>query len=169
MKKIPIGVDDFKKLIENNALYIDKTKFIIELLDDAAEVKLFTRPRRFGKTLNMSTLKYFFDIKNANENRKLFNGLDIEKSVYISEQGKYPVIFISMKGIKTKDWEHCLYDLKGLIGDLYNEFEYIREVLNESELNTFNKIWLKEDIAEYKNALKILTTCLLYTSDAADD
>ena len=159
MKKIPIGVDDFKKLIENNALYIDKTKFIIELLDDAAEVKLFTRPRRFGKTLNMSTLKYFFDIKNANENRKLFNGLDIEKSVYISEQGKYPVIFISMKGIK-KDWEHCLYDLKGLIGDLYNEFEYIREVLNESELNTFNKIWLKEDIAEYKNALKILTTYL---------
>ena len=160
MKKIPIGVDDFKKLIENNALYIDKTKFIIELLDDAAEVKLFTRPRRFGKTLNMSTLKYFFDIKNANENRRLFNGLDIEKSVYISEQGKYPVIFISMKGIKTKNWEHCLYDLKGLIGDLYNEFEYIREVLNESELNTFNKIWLKEDIAEYKNALKILTTYL---------
>ena len=160
MKKIPIGVDDFKKLIENNALYIDKTKFITELLDDAAEVKLFIRPRRFGKTLNMSTLKYFFDIKNANENRRLFNGLDIEKSVYISEQGKYPVIFISMKGIKTKDWEHCLYDLKGLIGDLYNEFEYIREVLNESELNTFNKIWLKEDIAEYKNALKILTTYL---------
>ena len=160
MKKIPIGVDDFKKLIENNALYIDKTKFIIELLDDAAEVKLFTRPRRFGKTLNMSTLKYFFDIKNANENRRLFNGLDIEKSVYISEQGKYPVIFISMKGIKTKNWEYCLYDLKGLIGDLYNEFEYIREVLNESELNTFNKIWLKEDIAEYKNALKILTTYL---------
>ena len=160
MKKIPIGVDDFKKLIENNALYIDKTKFITELLDDAAEVKLFIRPRRFGKTLNMSTLKYFFDIKNASENRKLFNGLDIEKSVYISEQGKYPVIFISMKGIKTKNWEYCLYDLKGFIGDLYNEFEYIREVLNESELNTFNKIWLKEDIAEYKNALKILTTYL---------
>lgn len=160
MKKIPIGVDDFKKLIENNALYIDKTKFITELLDDAAEVKLFIRPRRFGKTLNMSTLKYFFDIKNVSENRKLFNGLDIEKSVYISEQGKYPVIFISMKGIKTKNWEHCLYDLKGLIGDLYNEFEYIREVLNESELNTFSKIWLKEDIAEYKNALKILTTYL---------
>ena len=160
MKKIPIGVDDFKKLIENNALYIDKTKFITELLDDAAEVKLFIRPRRFGKTLNISTLKYFFDIKNASENRKLFNGLDIEKSVYISEQGKYPVIFISMKGIKTKNWEYCLYDLKGLIGDLYNEFEYIREVLNESELNTFNKIWLKEDIAEYKNALKILTTYL---------
>ena len=160
MKKIPIGVDDFKKLIENNDLYIDKTKFIIELLDDAAEVKLFTRPRRFGKTLNMSTLKYFFDIKNANENRRLFNGLDIEKSVYISEQGKYPVIFISMKGIKAITWKDYLYDLKILIGDLYNEFEFIRDVLNESELNSFNKIWLKEDVAEYKNALKNLTTFL---------
>ena len=160
MKKIPIGVDDFKKLIENNAYYIDKTKFIADILDDAAEVKLFTRPRRFGKTLNMSTLKYFFDIQNANENRKLFNGLDIEKSEYFSEQGKHPVIFISMKGIKAITWKDYLYDLKILIGDLYNEFEFIRDVLNESELNSFNKIWLKEDIAEYKNALKNLTAFL---------
>ena len=160
MKKIPIGVDDFKKLIENNAYYIDKTKFIADILDDAAEVKLFTRPRRFGKTLNMSTLKYFFDIQNANENRKLFNGLDIEKSEYFSEQGKHPVIFISMKGIKAITWKDYLYDLKILIGDLYNEFEFIRDVLNESELNSFNKIWLKEDVAEYKNALKNLTAFL---------
>ena len=137
MKKIPIGVDDFKKLIENNAYYIDKTKFIADILDDAAEVKLFTRPRRFGKTLNMSTLKYFFDIQNADENRKLFNGLDIEKSEYFSEQGKHPVIFISMKGIKAITWKDYLYDLKILIGDLYNEFEFIRDVLNESELNSF--------------------------------
>jgi len=160
MKKIPIGVDDFKKLIENNAYYIDKTKFIADILDDAAEVKLFTRPRRFGKTLNMSTLKYFFDIQNADENRKLFNGLDIEKSEYFSEQGKHPVIFISMKGIKAITWKDYLYDLKILIGDLYNEFEFIRDVLNESELNSFNKIWLKEDVAEYKNALKNLTAFL---------
>ena len=160
MKKIPIGVDNFKKLIENNAYYIDKTKFIADILNDAAEVKLFTRPRRFGKTLNMSTLKYFFDIQNANENRKLFNGLDIEKSEYFSEQGKHPVIFISMKGIKAITWKDYLYDLKILIGDLYNEFEFIRDVLNESELNSFNKIWLKEDVAEYKNALKNLTAFL---------
>ena len=160
MKKIPIGVDDFKKLIENNAYYIDKTKFIADILNDAAEVKLFTRPRRFGKTLNMSTLKYFFDIQNADENRKLFNGLDIEKSEYFSEQGKHPVIFISMKGIKAITWKDYLYDLKILIGDLYNEFEFIRDVLNESELNSFNKIWLKEDVAEYKNALKNLTAFL---------
>ena len=160
MKKIPIGVENFKEIISNDFYYIDKTKSIEDILNDGSKVKLFTRPRRFGKTLNMSTLKYFFDIQNANENRKLFNGLDIEKSEYFSEQGKHPVIFISMKGIKAITWKDYLYDLKILIGDLYNEFEFIRDVLNESELNSFNKIWLKEDIAEYKNALKNLTAFL---------
>ena len=101
MKKIPIGVENFKEIISNDFYYIDKTKSIEDILNDGSKVKLFTRPRRFGKTLNMSTLKYFFDINNAVKNRKLFNGLDIEKSEYISEHGKYPVIFISMKGIKA--------------------------------------------------------------------
>ena len=160
MKKIPIGVDDFKKLIENNAYYIDKTKFIADILNDAAEVKLFTHPRRFGKTLNMSTLKYFFDIQNKDENRKLFNGLDIEKSQYISEQGKYPVIFISMKGIKAPNWEDYLFQIKTLIKELYNEFSFIREILNKSELDSFDKIWLKKDDGEYSNALKNLTAYL---------
>ena len=63
MKKLPIGIDDFKKLIEKNAYYIDKTEYIEKILDDISEVKLFIRPRRFGKTLNMLTLKYFFDIE----------------------------------------------------------------------------------------------------------
>ena len=160
MKKIPIGVDDFKKLIENNAYYIDKTKFIADILNDAAEVKLFTRPRRFGKTLNMSTFKYFFDIQNKDENRKLFNGLDIEKSQYLSEQGKYPVIFISMKGIKAPNWEDYLFQIKTLIKELYNEFSFIREILNKSELDSFDKIWLKKDDGEYSNALKNLTAYL---------
>ena len=160
MKKIPIGVDDFKKLIENNAYYIDKTKFIADILADAAEVKLFTRPRRFGKTLNMSSLKYFFDINNAVENRKLFNGLDIEKSEYISEHGKYPVIFISMKGIKATTWLASLFAIKGLIAELYNEFEFIRDILNKAELEKFDKIWLKKDDGEYENALKNLTAFL---------
>ncbi len=160
MKKIPIGVDDFKKLIENNAYYIDKTKFIADILDDAAEVKLFTRPRRFGKTLNMSTLKYFFDIQNKDENRKLFNGLDIEKSQYMLEQGKYPVIFISMKGIKATTWLASLFAIKGLIAELYNEFEFIRDILNKAELEKFDKIWLKKDDGEYENALKNLTAFL---------
>ena len=160
MKKIPIGIDDFKKLRENSAYYVDKTKFISEILDDGAEVKLFTRPRRFGKTLNMSMLKYFFDIDNAEENRKLFSELDIEKSEYFSEQGQYPVIFISLKGIKSNSWEECLFDLKSLISNLYNEFEFIRASLNESELKEFNKIWFKKDDGEYKNALRNLTAYL---------
>ncbi|WP_026747614.1 AAA family ATPase [Leptotrichia trevisanii] len=160
MKKIPIGIDDFKKLRENSAYYVDKTKLISEILDDGAEVKLFTRPRRFGKTLNMSMLKYFFDIDNAEENRKLFSELDIEKSEYFSEQGQYPVIFISLKGIKSNSWEECLFDLKSLISNLYNEFEFVRASLNESELKEFNKIWFKKDDGEYKNALRNLTAYL---------
>ena len=103
MEKIPIGINDFKTLIENNYYYIDKTKFIEDILEDGSKVKLLNRPRRFGKTINMTTLKYFFDIKNAEENRKLFNNLYIEKSKYISEQGKYPVIYISFKDLKAKN------------------------------------------------------------------
>ena len=87
MKKIPVGIDDFKEIINNSCYYVDKTKFITNILDDGSKVKLFTRPRRFGKTLNMSMLKYFFDIHNSKENKELFNGLDIEKTKHFSEQG----------------------------------------------------------------------------------
>ena len=81
MKKgIGIGIEDFKKIIEEDCYYFDKTNYIEELLKDRTEIKLFTRPRRFGKTLNMTTLKYFFDVKNAEENRKLFKDLYIGKS-----------------------------------------------------------------------------------------
>ena len=160
MKKIPIGVDDFKEIISNDFYYVDKTKSIEDILSDGSKVKLFTRPRRFGKTLNMSTLKYFFDIQNADENRKLFNGLDIEKSEYFSEQGKHPVIFISMKGIKATTWLASLFAIKGLIAELYNEFEFIRDILNKAELEKFDKIWLKKDNGEYEKALKNLTAFL---------
>ena len=92
-KGIGIGIDDFRKIIKEDCYYFDKTNYIKELLKDRTEIKLFTRPRRFGKTLNMSTLKYFFDVKNAEENRKLFKDLYIEKSEYFKEQGQYPVYF----------------------------------------------------------------------------
>ena len=104
MKKLAIGIDDFRKIIKEDCYYIDKTKFIEDILEDGSGVKLINRPRRFGKTLNMTTLKYFFDIENAEENRKLFNNLYIEKSKYIEEQGKHPVIFLSLKEIKGKTW-----------------------------------------------------------------
>ena len=112
MKRIGIGVSDFKKIIEEEFYYFDKTSFIDEIIQDGAEVKLFTRPRRFGKTLNMSMLKYFFDIKEAEENRKLFKGLYIEKTESYKEQGQYPVIFLSLKDLKASTWEEMKKDIK---------------------------------------------------------
>ena len=160
MKRLAIGIDDFRKIIKEDCYYVDKTKFIEAVLEDASNVKLFTRPRRFGKTLNMSMLKYFFDVRESEENRKLFNGLDIEKSKYIDEQGKYPTILISLKSIKYETWEESLEQLKSLISNLYNEFEYIRESLNESEIELFNDIWFKKENGEYANSLKNLTSFL---------
>ena len=160
MKRLAIGIDDFRKIIKEDCYYVDKTKFIEAVLEDASNVKLFTRPRRFGKTLNMSMLKYFFGVRDSEENRKLFNGLDIEKSKYINEQGKYPTILISLKSIKYKTWEESLEQLKSLLSNLYNEFEYIRECLNESEIELFNDIWFKKENGEYANSLKNLTSFL---------
>ena len=160
MKKIPIGIDDFKKIRENSYYYIDKTNFIEEIGKNVGKTLLFTRPRRFGKTLNMSMLKYFFDIKNKEENKKLFQNLYIENSDFFKEQGAYPVVYISLKGIKADTWESSFFLIKSLISSIYNEFEYIREKLNESQLESFNKIWLKKDDGEYRNALKNLTSFL---------
>ena len=161
MKKIPIGVENFKEIITNNYYYVDKTKFIEEILNDGSKIKLFTRPRRFGKTLNMSTIKHFFDIKNNEENRKLFNNLDIEKSVYIKEQGQYPIIFISMKGIKDITWEEAKSSLKILISKLYSEFKYLLDDLDEFDLPRFKKYLLADiDFANLKNALEFLTRVL---------
>ena len=161
MKKgLGIGIEDFKEIIYENCYYIDKTMYIEDLIKDKSKIKLFTRPRRFGKTLNMLTLKYFFDIENKEENRKLFKNLYIEKTESFKEQGQYPIIFISLKGLKEKTWENCFNEIKALISKLYNEFEFIKKVLNESELNIFDKIWLKKDDGEYTNALKNLTSFL---------
>ena len=161
MKKIPIGVENFKEIITNNYYYVDKTKFIEKILNDGSKIKLFTRPRRFGKTLNMSTIKHFFDIKNNEENRKLFNNLDIEKSVYIKEQGQYPVIFVSMKGIKDITWEEAKSSLKILISKLYSEFKYLLDDLDEFDLPRFKKYLLADiDFANLKNALEFLTRVL---------
>ena len=109
MKKgIGIGIEDFREIIREDWYYVDKTNYIEELLKDKTKIKLFTRPRRFGKTLNMTTLKYFFDVKNAEENRKLFKDLYIEKSEYFKEQGQYPVIFITLKDLKKILGNECI-------------------------------------------------------------
>ena len=161
MKKgIGVGIEDFKKIIEEDCYYFDKTNYIEELLKDRTEIKLFTRPRRFGKTLNMTTLKYFFDVRNAEENKKLFKNLYIEKSEYFKEQGQYPVIFITMKDLKKNTWEQMNFAAKSLISNLYNEFEFIREKLNEKDLIEFEKIWFKKEDGDYDNSLRLLSEYL---------
>ena len=162
MKKgIGIGVDDFSEVIKENCYYIDKTKWIGEILEDKSKIKLFTRPRRFGKTLNMSMLKYFFDIENKEENKKLFSGLDIEKSEYMSEQGQYPVIFISLKSIKAKTWEEAIQEIRLLVLELFSEYKYLLEDLDEYDLPRFKKYLMgNADFSELKNALLFLTRML---------
>ena len=161
MKKgIGVGIEDFRKIIREDCYYFDKTNYIEELLKDRTEIKLFTRPRRFGKTLNMSTLKYFFDIKNAEENRKLFKDLYIEKSEYFKEQGQYPVIFITLKDFKKNTWEEMNFEIKELLRNLYDEFNFIRDTLSISDLREFDKIWLKEEDANYDSSLLNLTKYL---------
>lgn len=155
-KPLPIGIDDFKTIIEEDYYYADKTKMIESLLDDGAGVTLFTRPRRFGKTLNMSMLNYFFNLKNKEENRKLFENLYISKSKYMDQQGEYPVIYLSFKDIKALNWEKCYYLTRRLITYLYNEFEFLREKLNKKDLSDFDKVWLDEEGADWENSLKNL-------------
>ena len=159
-KKLPIGISDFKEIIENNYYYFDKTKFIENILEDGSKVKLFTRPRRFGKTLNISMLKYFFDIKNKDENRKLFENLEISKSEYFEKQGNFFVISISFKNYDAENWESGFNTIKNEIKLLYNEFYLIRDNLNQSDLADFDAIWLKKDDADWINSLFNLTRYL---------
>ena len=161
LKGLPIGREDFKEIRENSFYYVDKTKYIEELLLDGTQVKLFCRPRRFGKTLSMSTLRYFFDIKNGEENRKLFDGLYISNSPMMSEQGKYPVIFITMKGIIGRDLEEVIKDIEVKIYELYNRYFFIEERLNPNAREVFNRLARKEgSIAEIKSSLRFLTQFL---------
>ncbi|QYR64420.1 AAA family ATPase [Fusobacterium animalis] len=161
MKRIGIGLSDFKHLIEEDFYYFDKTKFIDEIIKDGAQVKLFTRPRRFGKTLNMSMLKYFFDIKEAEENRKLFKNLYIEKTESFKEQGQYPVIFLSLKDLKATTWEEMEKGIKSTISRLFLDHRYLLNDLDKFDTITFENIIMKNtNIEDLKEALKFLTESL---------
>ncbi|WP_405351722.1 AAA family ATPase [Fusobacterium animalis] len=161
MKKLPIGLSDFKKLIEGNYYYFDKTNFIDEIIKDGSEVKLFTRPRRFGKTLNMSMLKYFFDIKEAEENRKLFKDLYIEKTENFKEQGQYPVIFLSLKDLKADNWEEMERKIIVMLSDLFSEYEYLLDKLTGTNYQNFKDIaYKKVDLYDLGGTLKFLTRIL---------
>ena len=159
--KLPIGVSNFKDIIEKNYYYFDKTKFIENILEDGSQVKLFTRPRRFGKTLNMSMLKYFFDVKNKDENRRLFEGLNISKSEYFDMQGNFPVISISFKKYQEKDWKNGFDMIKDIISGLYDEFEFVKEKLSTRKKKKFDSILMEEaNLANWKNSLADLSNYL---------
>ncbi|KLO22311.1 hypothetical protein X274_08320 [Marinitoga sp. 1155] len=140
LKRLPIGDSDFKTVIEDNAYYIDKSMLIKEIIT-GGRVILITRPRRFGKTLNMSMLEYFF--KNDEDNKHLFENLKIyeEKEIIEKYLNKYPVIYLTFKDLKEKNYTEMISTLRKKISDLYREYVY----LIESE--RLNK-WEKEDIKE---------------------
>ena len=159
-KKLPIGISNFKDIIEKNYYYFDKTRFIEDILEDGAQVKLFTRPRRFGKTLNMSMLKYFFDVKNKEENRKLFENLEISRSEYFEEQGNYPVISISFRNYDEENWEEGFKTIKTTIANAYAEHKILMDNLDKRELEKFESIWLEKDEGDWKNSLRNLVQYL---------
>ena len=161
MKRLAIGLSDFKHLIEEDFYYFDKTAFIEEVIKDGAAVKLFARPRRFGKTLNMSMLKYFFDIKNREENKKIFKDLYIEKTEAFKEQGQYPVIFLSLKDLKALTWEQMEEKISVTLSDLFSEYEYLLNELVETDFDKFKKIINeKANLSNLERALKFLTKML---------
>ena len=134
-KKLPIGIDSFEKLRTNDFYYVDKTGFIADLLRDWGEVNLFTRPRRFGKTLNMSMLKCFFEIGT---DKSLFDGLKIaeDKALCAEYQGQFPVIFISLKSVDGLTFEAAAAALRRLIGREASRFGFL---LQSNRLDTDDK------------------------------
>jgi len=159
-KSIQIGTSDFKELIEENNYFVDKSLLIKEFLENGAKIILTPRPRRFGKTLNLSMLKYFFDINTKEETRKLFKGLKIEEEKEIMKlQGEYPVIFITFKNQKSINYKDFIDGMIVLIFNLYREYEYLLESdkLTEIDKRKYKKI-LNEDmnLAELQNSINDL-------------
>lgn len=131
-KKLPIGIDGFEKIRTNNFYYVDKTMFIAELLQNWGEVNLFTRPRRFGKTLNLSMLKCFFEIGGRQE---LFDGLKIsqEKELIEEYMGQFPVISVSLKSVDGLSFEAASAALRNIVGKEASRFQFLRESVRLSE------------------------------------
>lgn len=139
-KKLPIGISNFKEIIEDEYYYFDKTEFIENLFEEVSKIKLFTRPRRFGKTLNMSMIKYFFDIENKERNKKLFENLKISSSEHFEKQGTAPVISISFRNYDEKNWKNGFEMIKNTISDLYDEFEFVKENLSARKKEKYDSI-----------------------------
>ncbi|MBN1069581.1 AAA family ATPase, partial [Clostridium botulinum] len=163
LKALPIGVDSFEKLITRDYYYIDKTLLIKDLLDNKADVNLFTRPRRFGKTLNVSMLQYYFE-KREEDNAYLFENLNIMKAgeEYISHMGQYPVINLSLKSAKQPNFELAFKCMKEEITNEFRRHEYI---LKSDKLNNEKEQYLRivkgdDEGGLYITSLKFLSQCL---------
>ena len=163
-KPIPIGRENFKEIIENNCLYIDKTLMIKEIIDSTSKVILCTRPRRFGKTLNMSMIQYYFE-KTDRDNSYLFSDLKISQAgdKYKAHMGQYPVISLSLKSMKQATYESSFALFKKIISD---EFDRHRQVLKSQNLSESDKKKYEsicDDTADkdlYLYSVKFLSDCL---------
>ncbi len=166
-KPLPIGVDDFKKLIDTGYYYVDKTLFIKDLIDLKGEVTLFTRPRRFGKTLNMSMVRYFFE-KSETDQTYLFEGMKILEAgeKYTGEMGKYPVITLSLKSMKQASYADAFYCLKEEVAREYKRHLVAMENLESEEDKEKYYRFANRKAApeEYLTAVKFLSECLCAVS-----
>ena len=164
MKGIGIGTSDFKKMRVQDFYYIDKTMYIKDIIDNKSEVLLVTRPRRFGKTLNMSMLKYFFDIKQK-DSEELFEGLKImnQDEKYTSKLGAYPVIYLTLKDAGLMNYEYMIMQMKTIMMDMFYEHRYVldSDKIPTGEKNIFTRILNAEatDI-DLVNSLKVLSKML---------
>ncbi|TYQ16307.1 UNVERIFIED_CONTAM: putative AAA-ATPase [Acetivibrio alkalicellulosi] len=166
------GIDNFKKLIDNNGYYVDKTLLVKELIDKPDQIVLITRPRRFGKTLNMSMLKYFFELPKCRQYdfeeedvSYLFSDLNIFKAgkQYKNEFSKYPIVYLTFKNAKQSNWNDTLINLKKTISDEYKRHQYIleSEILSNEERRIYNEVMdVKADTIEYTDVIKNLTKYL---------
>lgn len=164
LKPIPIGIEDFKRIIDNGYYFVDKTMMIKDLIDNGNAVTLFTRPRRFGKTLNMSMLRRFFE-KTQEDNSYLFDGLAISEAgnKYRKYMGKYPVISISLKGMKQPTLEESLFEYQTLIIDEFERNRYVLECheITSDERNQYEAICSRTAYkTSYATALRLLSKCL---------
>lgn len=164
-KKIPIGIEDFAEIINRNCYFVDKTLMIRDILDSGAKVTLFTRPRRFGKTLNMSMLQRFFE-KTDSDNSYLFNGLHISDAdeEYLAHMGQYPVITLSLKSMKQPDYNMAYQIYKDIIKDEFSRHKiviYQSEALDSEELTRYKAFLdINADDAAYSKAIGFLSKCL---------
>ena len=163
MRKISIGKQDYESLITSGCFYVDKTYFIKEWWESQDDVTLITRPRRFGKTLNMSMLECFFSNKYASRG-DLFEGLSIwNDEKYRQLQGTYPVIFISFAEIKANNFKDTKNDMVSVINDVYKQHSYLLEdeILTDAERNLFRQL---DDYSKNTNVNKDISNEIIYRS-----